>query len=172
MVGRWVKAQAGWLQHDFGHLSVFKKSTWNHLVHKFVIGHLKGASANWWNHRHFQHHAKPNILKKDPDVNMLHLFVLGDTQPVECNENKMAATRTNADLEASGGNDLLDYLRSMKKGLHEKMASLSTTLEDIKYALAIIAQKEDRAKNISLKLQDETKAQKRENRAYMNVFLS
>ncbi|KAK5619517.1 Fatty acid desaturase 2 [Crenichthys baileyi] len=77
------QAQAGWLQHDFGHLSVFKKSKWNHLVHKFVIGHLKGASANWWNHRHFQHHAKPNIFKKDPDVNMLDVFVLGNTQPVE-----------------------------------------------------------------------------------------
>uniref|UniRef100_A0A3B3THZ4 acyl-CoA (8-3)-desaturase n=1 Tax=Poecilia latipinna TaxID=48699 RepID=A0A3B3THZ4_9TELE len=35
------QSQAGWLQHDFGHLSVFKKSRWNHLVHKFVIGHLK-----------------------------------------------------------------------------------------------------------------------------------
>ncbi|XP_069479993.1 fatty acid desaturase 2-like [Ambystoma mexicanum] len=77
------QAQAGWLQHDFGHLSVFKKSKWNHLAHKFVIGHLKGASANWWNHRHFQHHAKPNIFKKDPDVNMVHIFVLGETQPVE-----------------------------------------------------------------------------------------
>uniref|UniRef100_A0A8C9X4A4 acyl-CoA (8-3)-desaturase n=1 Tax=Sander lucioperca TaxID=283035 RepID=A0A8C9X4A4_SANLU len=56
---------------------------WNHLLHKFVIGHLKGASANWWNHRHFQHHAKPNIFSKDPDVNMLHVFVVGATQPVE-----------------------------------------------------------------------------------------
>lgn len=36
-----LQAQAGWLQHDFGHLSVFKKSRWNHLVHKFVIGQLK-----------------------------------------------------------------------------------------------------------------------------------
>ena len=35
------QAQAGWLQHDYGHLSVFKKSTWNHVVHKFIIGHLK-----------------------------------------------------------------------------------------------------------------------------------
>lgn len=35
------QAQAGWLQHDFGHLSVFSKSKWNHVVHKFVIGHLK-----------------------------------------------------------------------------------------------------------------------------------
>ncbi|NXS39526.1 FADS2 desaturase, partial [Balaeniceps rex] len=81
------QAQAGWLQHDFGHLSVFKKSSWNHIVHKFVIGHLKGASAKWWNHRHFQHHAKPNIFKKDPDVNMLHIFVLGDTQPVEVRQS-------------------------------------------------------------------------------------
>ncbi|KAJ7344256.1 hypothetical protein JRQ81_000206 [Phrynocephalus forsythii] len=36
-----VQAQAGWLQHDFGHLSVFGSSRWNHWVHKFVIGHLK-----------------------------------------------------------------------------------------------------------------------------------
>ncbi|XP_044537945.1 acyl-CoA 6-desaturase [Gracilinanus agilis] len=77
------QAQAGWLQHDYGHLSVYKKSMWNHVVHKFIIGHLKGASANWWNHRHFQHHAKPNIFQKDPDVNMLHVFVLGEWQPVE-----------------------------------------------------------------------------------------
>uniref|UniRef100_A0A3B3CGD5 acyl-CoA (8-3)-desaturase n=1 Tax=Oryzias melastigma TaxID=30732 RepID=A0A3B3CGD5_ORYME len=80
---------AGWLQHDFGHLSVFRKSKWNHLVHKFVIGHLKGASANWWNHRHFQHHAKPNIFRKDPDVNMLDMFVLGNTQPVEYGVKKI-----------------------------------------------------------------------------------
>ncbi|PNJ22044.1 FADS1 isoform 5, partial [Pongo abelii] len=36
-----VQAQAGWLQHDFGHLSVFSTSKWNHLLHHFVIGHLK-----------------------------------------------------------------------------------------------------------------------------------
>uniref|UniRef100_A0A8C6KZM4 Fatty acid desaturase 2 n=6 Tax=Nothobranchius TaxID=28779 RepID=A0A8C6KZM4_NOTFU len=77
------QSQAGWLQHDFGHLSVFKKSKWNHLVHKFVIGHLKGASASWWNHLHFNHHSKPNVLSKDPDVNMSGIFVLGNVQPVE-----------------------------------------------------------------------------------------
>uniref|UniRef100_A0A4W5M6B5 Fatty acid desaturase 2 n=1 Tax=Hucho hucho TaxID=62062 RepID=A0A4W5M6B5_9TELE len=83
------QAQAGWLQHDFGHLSVFKKSSWNHVLQKFVIGHLKGASANWWNHRHFQHHAKPNVFSKDPDVNSLHVFVLGDKQPVEYGIKKL-----------------------------------------------------------------------------------
>uniref|UniRef100_A0A673MWK0 Fatty acid desaturase 2 n=1 Tax=Sinocyclocheilus rhinocerous TaxID=307959 RepID=A0A673MWK0_9TELE len=43
----------------------------------------QSASASWWNHRHFQHHAKPNILKKDPDVNLLNVFVVGNVQPVE-----------------------------------------------------------------------------------------
>eukprot|EP00061_Rhincodon_typus_P018976 g48383.t1 len=49
----------------------------------------EGASGNWWNHRHFQHHAKPNIFNKDPDVNMLKVFVLGDTQPVEFGKRKI-----------------------------------------------------------------------------------
>uniref|UniRef100_A0A9J7YEN9 Fatty acid desaturase 2 n=1 Tax=Cyprinus carpio carpio TaxID=630221 RepID=A0A9J7YEN9_CYPCA len=84
-----AQSQAGWLQHDFGHLSVFKNSRWDHLLHKFVIGHLKGASAGWWNHRHFQHHAKPNIFKKDPDVNMLNAFVVGNVQPVEYGVKKI-----------------------------------------------------------------------------------
>ncbi|XP_030645881.1 acyl-CoA 6-desaturase [Chanos chanos] len=83
------QAQAGWLQHDFGHLSVFKSSRWNHIVHKFVIGHIKGASANWWNHRHFQHHAKPNVFNKDPDVNMIKAFVVGEVQPVEFGIKKL-----------------------------------------------------------------------------------
>ncbi|CAN0167170.1 unnamed protein product [Lampetra fluviatilis] len=84
-----VQAQAGWLQHDFGHLSVFPTSRWNHWVHKFVIGHLKGAPASWWNHLHFQHHAKPNVFRKDPDVNMHPLlFVLGTTLATELGEQK------------------------------------------------------------------------------------
>nr|ALE14476.1 delta-6 fatty acyl desaturase 2 [Boleophthalmus boddarti] len=78
-----VQGQTSWLQHDLGHLSVFKKSRWNHVGQRFVIGHLKGASAQWWNHRHFQHHAKPNIFSKDPDVNMVKVLVVGKVQPVE-----------------------------------------------------------------------------------------
>ncbi|XP_063293827.1 acyl-CoA (8-3)-desaturase isoform X2 [Pelobates fuscus] len=79
-----VQAQAGWLQHDFGHLSVFSQSKWNHVVQKFVIGHLKGAPASWWNHMHFQHHAKPNCFRMDPDINMHPLFfALGKKLSVE-----------------------------------------------------------------------------------------
>uniref|UniRef100_A0A452EYR0 Acyl-CoA 6-desaturase n=1 Tax=Capra hircus TaxID=9925 RepID=A0A452EYR0_CAPHI len=83
------QAQAGWLQHDYGHLSVYKKSMWNHIVQNFIIGYLKGGSANWWNHRHFQHHIKPNVFHKDPDVSMLHVFVLGEWQPTEYRKKKL-----------------------------------------------------------------------------------
>ncbi|XP_058011619.1 acyl-CoA (8-3)-desaturase-like isoform X3 [Ahaetulla prasina] len=36
-----AQSQAGWLQHDLGHLSVFSTSKWNHLFHEFVMCHLK-----------------------------------------------------------------------------------------------------------------------------------
>ncbi|XP_064598225.1 acyl-CoA 6-desaturase-like [Liolophura sinensis] len=83
-----AQAQAGWSQHDFGHLSVFRKSKWNHIVHIFIINFLKGASADWWNYRHYQHHAKPNIIRKDPDIRMEMLFLLGKQQPVEFGKKK------------------------------------------------------------------------------------
>ncbi|XP_033612671.1 acyl-CoA (8-3)-desaturase isoform X2 [Fukomys damarensis] len=51
-----AQAQAGWLQHDFGHLSVFSTSRMNHLLHHFVIGHLKLGKQKKkympYNHQH------------------------------------------------------------------------------------------------------------------------
>jgi fatty acid desaturase len=72
-----AQAQAGWLQHDFGHLSVFESRELNLFCHRFVILHLKAASSAWWNYRHYLHHAKPNIAEADPDINMPYVFMLG-----------------------------------------------------------------------------------------------
>jgi|ERR1712166_93278 len=76
-----AQSQAGWLQHDLGHLSVFESTSANHWSHHFVIGFIKAASSAWWNFRHFQHHSKPNVVTKDPDINMGLLFLLGDEIP-------------------------------------------------------------------------------------------
>ncbi|KAH0508828.1 Fatty acid desaturase 2-like protein FADS2P1 [Microtus ochrogaster] len=83
------QAQSSFLQHDLGHNSMFKKSKWNRLMHKFVMCHLKGISADWWNYRHFQHHVKPNIYPKDPDIDLGPLFLVGDTQPVKYGKKKI-----------------------------------------------------------------------------------
>lgn len=54
------------------------------LRHSLLALFLQGAPASWWNHLHFQHHAKPNCFRKDPDVNMHPLFfALGKTLSVE-----------------------------------------------------------------------------------------
>ena len=76
-----AQAQAGWTQHDYGHNSVFPSHKVNKIFHQLVIGHIKGASSHWWNFRHFQHHAKPNIATKDPDIDLPYLFLLGDKLP-------------------------------------------------------------------------------------------
>ena len=57
-----LQAQAGWLQHDFGHHTVFSDNRFNRAVHHIIIGLMKGVSSFWWNYRHFQHHAKPNVV--------------------------------------------------------------------------------------------------------------
>jgi fatty acid desaturase 2 (delta-6 desaturase) len=36
-----AQAQAGWSQHDYGHLSVFKTSKMNHFFHRILIGFIK-----------------------------------------------------------------------------------------------------------------------------------
>ncbi|XP_050808866.1 acyl-CoA (8-3)-desaturase-like isoform X2 [Gopherus flavomarginatus] len=81
--------QAGYLQHDLGHLSVFRKPKWNQVVHMFVIGQLMGLSARWWKLTHDQHHAKPNCICKDPDLSMHStLFTLGKVPSVELGMKK------------------------------------------------------------------------------------
>ncbi|XP_060574258.1 acyl-CoA Delta-6 desaturase-like [Ruditapes philippinarum] len=78
-----AQTQAGWLHHDFGHLSVFKTSKANHYFHHFILTFFKGCSSSWWNNLHYQHHAKPNVMDKDPDVRLDKLFVVGDVMPVQ-----------------------------------------------------------------------------------------
>jgi fatty acid desaturase 2 (delta-6 desaturase) len=39
------QAQAGWLQHDLGHLAVFKSNDLNRLGHKFIMGAFKGVKT-------------------------------------------------------------------------------------------------------------------------------
>ncbi|KAI3385446.1 hypothetical protein SNEBB_008966 [Seison nebaliae] len=72
-----AESQAGWLQHDFGHSSVFPKTWMDKRFHQVFMGYFKGASSGWWNHLHFQHHAKPNCIGKDPDVRVDPVFIIG-----------------------------------------------------------------------------------------------
>ncbi|PAA74463.1 hypothetical protein BOX15_Mlig034529g6, partial [Macrostomum lignano] len=82
-----AQSQASWLQHDFGHLSVFHNRRWDGWLHQLTMSYFKGASAHWWKHLHYQHHSKPNVMNKDPDVRIQPLFVVGKTMPKETAAN-------------------------------------------------------------------------------------
>ncbi|KAL8182871.1 UNVERIFIED_CONTAM: Fatty acid desaturase 1 [Gekko kuhli] len=53
------------------------------------MGVVKGMPATWWNNLHFQHHAKPNCFRKDPDLNMHPIvFALGKKLSAELGMKK------------------------------------------------------------------------------------
>ena len=76
-----AQGQASWTMHDYGHSSVLEKTKYNKYIQYFFLGFIKGGSVCWWNHLHNQHHAKPNVIDKDPDTRMKPIFVLGEHQP-------------------------------------------------------------------------------------------
>lgn len=81
-----AQAQAGWLQHDCGHLSIFKTHKHNLYAHKFVMSHLRAACTWWWTECHSRHHAKTGILSKDPDTETPLPFFVFDEKLLDLEE--------------------------------------------------------------------------------------
>ncbi len=60
--------QVALLAHDVGHRQAFRGPRKNWIA-RYVFGNiLLGVSATWWNDKHNQHHATPNHIDKDPDI--------------------------------------------------------------------------------------------------------
>jgi fatty acid desaturase 2 (delta-6 desaturase) len=77
-----AQGQASWIQHDYGHSSLFAKPKYNRYLQGLFLGWVKGASPEWWTLMHNQHHSKPNVINRDPDVRVDPLLVLGNVQPL------------------------------------------------------------------------------------------
>lgn len=64
-----VSTQLGLLAHDVAHWQAFRGRRMNHLANLVFGNVLLGVSHTWWTTKHNQHHATPNHLDDDPDVN-------------------------------------------------------------------------------------------------------
>ncbi len=64
-----VCGQLGFQLHDAGHNQMFGRRWKNTLVAFLTADVLLGVSYGWWVRKHNQHHANPNHLDLDPDVN-------------------------------------------------------------------------------------------------------
>jgi fatty acid desaturase len=60
--------QLGFLGHDAGHQQVFRSRRANRLLGLIVGNALIGLSFGWWVPKHNSHHAHPNEVGRDPDV--------------------------------------------------------------------------------------------------------
>lgn len=64
-----VSTQLGLLAHDIAHWQAFRGRRMNHVANLLFGNLLLGVSHSWWTTKHNQHHATPNHLDEDPDVN-------------------------------------------------------------------------------------------------------
>lgn len=65
-----VFTQLAFLGHDAGHRQIFSGKRANDLVGLLYGNLLTGVSYGWWIGKHNRHHANPNHLDEDPDVNI------------------------------------------------------------------------------------------------------
>ncbi len=61
-------AHIGFLMHDAGHRQIFRSAAGNTLTGFVCANLLVGLSLTWWMDKHNRHHANPNDLDADPDV--------------------------------------------------------------------------------------------------------
>ena len=65
-----VSGQLGFQMHDAGHRQMFERRGLNVAVGLLTANLLLGMSFGWWVDKHNRHHANPNHLDLDPDVDM------------------------------------------------------------------------------------------------------
>jgi fatty acid desaturase len=63
-----VLAQFGFLGHEAAHQQVFQSPGWNRWVGRILAGPFTGLSYGWWMDKHNRHHANPNQVGEDPDI--------------------------------------------------------------------------------------------------------
>ncbi|WP_052397149.1 fatty acid desaturase family protein [Streptomyces sp. NRRL F-5123] len=61
-------SRSGFTGHDAGHQQIAADRRANRLIALFHGNLLLGMGAAWWSDKHNRHHANPNHIGKDPDV--------------------------------------------------------------------------------------------------------
>jgi len=61
--------QTAFLGHDAAHRQIFRSGKWNDWI-SLILGGFVGMSYGWWQHKHTRHHANPNQVGVDPDIDL------------------------------------------------------------------------------------------------------
>ncbi len=65
-----ASTQIALLSHDVIHRQAFRGKRENAVLRLFIGNFILGISHTWWDNKHSQHHANPNHVEKDPDIQL------------------------------------------------------------------------------------------------------
>ncbi|SBS72039.1 acyl-CoA desaturase [uncultured Microbacterium sp.] len=60
--------QAAFLAHEAAHRQILSSGPANDRLARFIASGVVGMSYAWWDAKHSRHHANPNRVGKDPDI--------------------------------------------------------------------------------------------------------
>ncbi|MPV89036.1 acyl-CoA desaturase, partial [Georgenia ruanii] len=63
-----LMTQIAFLGHDAAHRQIFVSGRWNEWVSLIVVNLFAGMGLGWWQRKHTKHHAAPNQVDADPDI--------------------------------------------------------------------------------------------------------
>ncbi|WP_238402426.1 acyl-CoA desaturase [Cellulomonas sp. H30R-01] len=76
-----VFTQIAFLGHDAAHKQIFRSGRANDWASLVLADLFVGLSYGWWQRKHTRHHAKPNQVDADPDIDLPVLsFTPGDVE--------------------------------------------------------------------------------------------
>jgi fatty acid desaturase len=65
-----IFTQFAFLGHEASHRQVFESGRANDRMGRTLSSGLVGISYSWWMNKHTRHHANPNTVGKDPDIDV------------------------------------------------------------------------------------------------------
>lgn len=65
-----IFTQFAFLGHEASHRQVFSSNTANDRLGRALASGVVGLSYSWWMNKHTRHHGNPNVLSKDPDLDV------------------------------------------------------------------------------------------------------
>lgn len=68
------QGRSGWLMHEGGHHSLTGNPKFDRLLQALIYGMGCGMSSSWWSSQHNRHHAMPQRLKHDVDLETMPLI--------------------------------------------------------------------------------------------------
>jgi fatty acid desaturase len=60
--------QYAFITHELAHRQVFQSGKANEVSGRIMADLVVGISYSWWTNKHSKHHANPNTVGKDPDI--------------------------------------------------------------------------------------------------------